>query len=495
MIYVGFWYTVGMDTETIRFHSRPIAGAAAGAIFGVLLGALLRLPILAVCIAVSAAAAGVFVVRKRIGWGLLLILFGAVLLRTALVPLDSVDLGEYLVSGTVAETPENKSKTTAVVLKNASLDGESLKARISLRLPKTDLSFGDVIRVKATVRSAADPLRAAADGISTEGVSDAVPEIIGHSEDAYGALLAVRGYFANAIDWLFEKQAGSAKGMLIGDRSDLDYQMTSAYAANGVMHLFAVSGMHVTALLTLLGLVFRSGKRWLDLLLLALIAALYSALTNFTPSVLRAAFFMLAIRAAILSDRQPDAPSAFCFSIVGVLLLNPYDLFTAGFLLSFSSMAGIVLLPDRFCALLHLPNNRITTALFAALAAFIGSLPIQAYFFSGISWMAIPMGVALAPFMTVLMPLAFCVMLLSPVLPWTAKLLAYIPRGGFILLETVGTMKLGEKLALPAPHVLSVMVYYIGLLFCSDIYLPNRKRAPIPGLVLIAVSIVLWIVL
>ena len=442
-----------------------MVGAAIGVLLGVLLGTVLSSVLLAAAIALIALAAGVFFVRKRIGWGLFLILLGAALLRTALIPKDTVQPGVYTVTGTVAETPEQGRRQTEIVLKHASLDGVPLKARISLTIPKQSFAYGDTLSVVASVQPPKDPLRAANEGICTEGEGLQAALITGHHEDAYGFLIRARAYFSNVADWLFEEQAASAKGMLLGDRSELSRATEQLYADNGILHLFAVSGLHMTVLMTLIGTLFRSGKRGVDLLVLAALSALYCALTRFTPSVMRAALYLLAIRLAILSDRQPDPPSAYCFSFTIVLLIRPYSLFTASFLLSFAAMAGIVLLTDRWNHLFRLPPSQFLSALFGALSAFLGVLPVQAYFFDGVAWMAIPMSVLLSPFLAVFMPVAFLVMLLAPLFPLVSKVLAVIPRGGFLLLETVNTFWNGSTAAQTAYPCCDRLLYRFAVLF------------------------------
>jgi hypothetical protein len=50
-------------------------------------------------------------------------------------------------------------------------------------------------------------------------------------------------------------------------------------------------------------------------------------------------------------------------------------------------------------------------------------------------------------------------------------------------------------LRLPEPHPAVIALYFVALLLCSRLYLPNAKRPPWLGLALLAVSIVLWFVL
>ncbi len=482
-----------MERNKRYFHTRPMIGAAAGAVLGVLCGILLPSFWWALGLLVVAAIVACFV-RKRVTWMLLAVCFAVLCLRTALVPKDAVQTGEYRLVGTVAETPEVGKTTIHLTLKNVSMDGKPLRARVSLKCSVYVFHYGDTIEVQAAVKPVTE-IQSMASGIFTSAETKDTPILLSQGGDWYGELLRLRASFAQAIDRMYGDMAPIAKGMLLGDRSDLDYTEQRQFADTGILHLFAVSGMHITVLLTLMGSLLRTGKRWLNLLLLLLVAALYSALTAFTPSVLRAAFFLLALELPSLSDRQSDAPSAFCFSLAAVLLLNPYSLFTASCLLSFGAMAGILLLTKPLSNLLHLPDNRFTRALLGSITAIIGILPLQASLFGSISWMSIPMSLLLAPVLPIMMPLAFISMFLSPFMPNAARILTIIPYGGLVYIERITSWLQTAPLRIQPPHFISVVLYYTGLIFCSQLYLTNHKHPPYIGFSVLAASIILWVVL
>ena len=484
-----------MNPGTVFFHKRPLIGAAAGAVLGVLMGTLLRDFWIVLLAAALAAASGTFVVRKRIGWGLLLLLFAVLSLRTALVPRDDVAAGTYTVIGTVAEEPTmHKSKTT-VVLRDVSLDGAPLKSRLLLSLPPVTLRYGDTIRVSAAVQPASRPSERAKDGVFAEGIAAGEPERLSHREDAYALLLGARRYFARVLENLYRDQAANAKAMLIGDRSDLGYTTVDQYATLGILHIFAISGLHVTALIALFGMLIQTGRRWLDLLLIMVVAGLYAALTSFTPSVLRAVFFVFLLRLADCIDRQPDAPAAFCFAAVAVLLFNPYSMYSLSFLLSFGAIAGLMLLTEPLKTLLLLPDGKFSDALVGAVAVVLAVTPIEAAFFGSVSWMTVPMAVLLAPALGLLLPLAFLSMLFAPFLPLLAKALAVIPYGAFVYIDRLSSWIHGSRLMLPAPHPLAIAAWYAGIVLVSPLFLPNRQRPPLIGLGLMIVALILWIVL
>lgn len=470
-------------------------GASAGALLGVLTGSLLQSVWLAVGLALIAAVFSAWLIRKRTGFGLLLLLFAALCLRTGLTPRDAVTPGRYVVIGTVAEEPNPDPKRMTLTLRNVTLDGQKLSARLSLSASGGDFRYGDTIRVTASVSPANRPTQTAYRGVWTTASASERPALLGKSSDLYGGLLKVRGLFSDTVERLYGDQAAIAKGLLLGDRSEIDDETEARYADSGILHLFAVSGLHVTILVTLLGGLVNTGNRVRDLILIALAVAFYAALTAFTPSILRAGFYLLAIRLPLLRDRQSDPPSAFCFSLVMTLLVNPYSMYSLSFLLSFAAMAGILLLSRPLANLVRLPYNAFSRTLVGSCAALLGTFPIQCACFQSFAWMSLPMSLLLVPVLPVLMPLAFLSMLLGPVMPHLAKALAIVPYGALVYIDRLTVRLHASRLMLPAPNLAAILCWYAGLVFLSQMFLPNRKRPAYVGFALIAASIALWMLI
>ena len=482
-----------MERNRLYFHTRPMIGAAAGALLGVLCGSFLPSAWVTISLAILALGAAVML-RKRTSWLLLFICFAILCARTYYIPKDAVPEGGYLLRGTLSEAPEAGKTVMHLTLRNVALDDVHLHAKATVKMPVADIRYGDRIEVHVTAKADADT-QDRAKGIFTIAETGEIPVVLSQSNDAYGELLRLRRSFSFAVDRLYGDKASIAKGMLLGDRSDFTYMEQKQFTNSGILHLFAVSGMHITVLLTLIGSLLRTGKRWLNLLLIMVFASFYCVLTAFTPSVLRATFFLLALQLPLLQDRQSDPPSAYCFSLAAVLFLNPYSLYTASFLLSFGSMAGILLLTKPLTNLLHLPDNRLSRALIGSTAAIVGILPLQASLFGSVSWMSVPMSLLLAPVLPILMPMAFLSVFLSPFMPHVAKGLSVIPYGALVYIDRLTAWLQTTPLQIREPHILSVGAYYAGLIMCSQLFLSNRRHPPYIGLALLGISVILWVIL
>lgn len=474
------------------FHKRPMLGVAAGAAFAVLCGCvlpdwgLLFSAILFVLLGI--AVSGTHPVWK---W----FLFFAALLfaRLLFVPTDFVADGRYAVTGTVTQTPVETETGSRIELRRVSLNGKRMEGHITLTVEETGLLYGDTISAVAKLTGAEDWKKARYEGIFASGEAEGSVTVLSHRSDPYGWLLSVRERLKKHLDLLFLEYAGAAKGILLGDRSGLSWEKLNRYRMHGVLHLFAVSGLHVTALAGVILYAIHGQNKWKRFLLQGCFLAFYAALTDFTPSVLRAAFTVMALQSASFSHRREDAPSAWMFSFGCVLLVSPYALFEIGFQLSYAAMAGILLLAPPIRKRLPLFRGKIFGTLLAAFCAQLGILPILSYHYSEVAWASVPLSVLLMPFVAVLLVLSFLGMFAYFISPGLAWALTRIPYYLLYYLDFITSSPAVQAWSVPSPCLAAVLLWYVGLVFCSGLYLKNSRHPPWIGMGLLGVSLLLWI--
>ncbi len=146
-----------------------------------------------------------------------------------------------------------------------------------------------------------------------------------------------------------KEKYGVAQALLIGYRNELDADIVQAYTNTGVVHIIAISGLHLgliyVSLLQLLKWLPR--RRWAEMLkALLLIAVLwaFSLLTGASASVLRSAvmFTTIAIGQFVIG-RHSNIYNTLAAAAFLLLCYDPFFLVDAGFQLSFLAVAGIVL--------------------------------------------------------------------------------------------------------------------------------------------------------
>ncbi|MCM3382734.1 DNA internalization-related competence protein ComEC/Rec2 [Bacillus subtilis] len=206
--------------------------------------------------------------------------------------------------------------------------------------------------------------------------------------------------FTNSL--LPPDSAGIVQALTVGDRFYVEDEVLTAYQKLGVVHLLAISGLHVGILTAgLFYIMIRLGiTREKASILLLLFLPLYVMLTGAAPSVLRAALMSGVYLAGSLVKWRVHSATAICLSYIVLLLFNPYHLFEAGFQLSFAVSFSLILSSSIF--------QQVKTSLgqltIVSLIAQLGSLPILLYHFHQFSIISVPMNMLMVPFYT------FCIL-------------------------------------------------------------------------------------
>lgn len=161
----------------------------------------------------------------------------------------------------------------------------------------------------------------------------------------------VKNYFEKYLEKYFSDESKIfLRAMIIGDLDDIDEQFKNAIMNNGILHLFAVSGLHIVLFIGLIekALKFFNLKESKIELISSIFLIIYLILTNFSPSVLRAS--LMYYIALINKKLKLGLSTLDVVSIIFILLVmfNPLYIYNLGFSLSFISSTIIVLVGDLF---------------------------------------------------------------------------------------------------------------------------------------------------
>ena len=133
--------------------------------------------------------------------------------------------------------------------------------------------------------------------------------------------------------------------MLLGIKSVLSNDQKLAFRNSGTMHLFAISGLHVGIIATVLyALLAIARVPAVPRCLLALgVLWVYVQITGAAPSAVRAFIMTLCFWAALGFRRKRSTLSALLTSAFAVLVYDPLQLFGVGFQLSYAVVGGLLL--------------------------------------------------------------------------------------------------------------------------------------------------------
>lgn len=145
-----------------------------------------------------------------------------------------------------------------------------------------------------------------------------------------------------------EQEVSVAEALLIGYRDDLDRDLVQAYSNTGVVHVIAISGLHLGLiywlLLFLLKPLDKNRKlKWMKPVIAVSLLWVFSLLTGAGASVVRAAFMFTIIALGNMLGKKSNIYNSMAASAFVMLLWNPFLLWDVGFQLSYAAVLSIVL--------------------------------------------------------------------------------------------------------------------------------------------------------
>ncbi|MGZ0086454.1 DNA internalization-related competence protein ComEC/Rec2 [Caldibacillus thermoamylovorans] len=201
--------------------------------------------------------------------------------------------------------------------------------------------------------------------------------------------------------------AGIAAALIYGERRQLDEEVLAGYQQLGLIHLLAISGGHVTLLVSAaFALAIRFMTREVAVLALLALLPVYAVLAGASPSVLRACATGMIVLAVGWKKGTIHPLDALSWTALVLLVFDPYMVWDVGFQLSFAVTFALVAHFPALSAVRSLGGRLLQTALVAQLAA----LPLLLYHFYEISVWSVVLNVLFVPLYSwILLPLALLV--------------------------------------------------------------------------------------
>jgi competence protein ComEC len=420
-------------------------------------------------------------------------------IRIGIAAPSTLPTGYGTLTGRIAETPEQTDYTTwRITLSDAALDGESIDGRVKLFAAFDEApEYGQVVTAYAGVMPSDEKYQTndRYRGVFTVAFARGTATIVWRSPpDLYGVLLQTRRVIGERIDTLFSNQGGAAKGMLLGDKSDMDEETLTAFRDAGLAHLLAVSGLHVSVLAGAVSLLFRRNA-WVRFFAVALFCALYAALTAFSPSVVRAGLMIVVLLLSQPLKRRPDPISTMSAALACILFFHPFALWYAGFQLSFTAVYALILLAP----ILQKPIARLGSVasgmISASAAVVVGTLPASAYFFNRVQFLSLVTNLFVLLIVPVFLIPAFIGTALSFLWYPLGNAVCMLPRFALDVIFAVATYGGSISAEIKAPSAPAYLLYLAAILPASRLCLRSRRRRALYALSVWTVSVLLWIIL
>ena len=444
------------------------------------------------------------VLRNLMTVGLLSLFFAAGLcgFTTEKNAFDKKDIGGHYFSaeGKICEKADT-DYGSVLVINNVSVKGVvngklGYKMAVYLSSAEENAEVGDVIEFYGYVTEYSliynGRLNASrlSDKVKYRAETDSV-EIISRSPDIFQ-----RGniFIKNALlSGVEGNEYGVAYAMLTGNSDFISEELLGTYRAFGVAHIFAVSGLHIGFFSSALGWILKKLRvnAYLRAVLVVAACVFYSGICGFSASAVRATVMCSVAFIVSLCGERYDGLSALGIAATLILICEPAELYCAGFILSFTVVAGILLLSRPLSALLkkRLPA-KFANSFAAVLSAFIFGLPALLTIFGNVSVMSIVANLLLIPAVGVLYVVTLVAAVLSGIFGGGTVFL-FLPKYLLFAINYVVAFCKGAAITITGVTLgATVVLYYIAAILPSGLINLSRTVKAISSISMAIIFIV-----
>jgi competence protein ComEC len=305
------------------------------------------------------------------------------------------------------------------------------------------------------------------------------------------------------------------QALTLGDKTYLTDDITEPFMQAATFHIFAVDGLRMAILF---GIFFRA-LRWLRVprvisgLILIPLLWWYVDLTGWPASAIRAAVMLTIVIGGWMLKRPIEVLNSLCAAALIILLWQPQQLFQAGFQLSFFVVLCIFLLMPKFDELVQRllrtdpmlpeklrpqwqvtllqPVRYILDLFFSSLAAWLGSIPLAAYYFHMLTPVSTPANVIAVPLCGLVLICNSISLLLAAWLPVGAGFFNLL---GWHLMHWIHVTSIWFAnwphafYYVPAPNLFTILLYYAIFIALATGWLlkPEWRKSKFTALILLS---------
>ncbi|HEX6134483.1 MAG TPA: DNA internalization-related competence protein ComEC/Rec2 [Longimicrobiales bacterium] len=273
---------------------------------------------------------------------------------------------------------------------------------------------------------------------------------------------------------------GLAESLLLAERAGLTPDVRMRWVSAGLVHLLAISGLHVgliaagaLLLCSLAGLPPRTGRR-----VAILVSATYVLFLGAPSAALRSLLQAALLLASSELQRPAEPFTALAAAGIGILLLEPLAILDAGFQLSFAGMIGLIAWRRPIADALPATLNRyVREGLATGIAATALTTPVAALHFGTVAWIGIPATLVAAPLLAVALALLATAMLSAALLGASAGPHAWAAETVLRLLDRIAE----TAAAVPGGHgYVAWTTVLVALAACAAALLVRAVQRAIP---------------
>ena len=290
--------------------------------------------------------------------------------------------------------------------------------------------------------------------------------------------LRLRGE-ARLADKLSHEDAAIMKAMLFGNKGEIDGETKELFTKNGIAHILAISGLHISFLaMSLYRLLRKLGiKLRISALISEILIILYGVMVGFPVSAFRAIFMFSLFLLSRVIKRTYDMLTAMSLALIILIITYPPGLYDTGLIMSFMAVLGVGFFADSYLRnIWKVPD--ILQSVFVSLWISLCSLPVMAVSYYEVPIYSLALNLLVIPLMSLLLTCGV-ILVLCPLSSFvSAKIIELILssyKGACVVLENSGI----GRVNIGAPKKVQVVVYYILLVLAvwwPVIYMKFREK-------------------
>lgn len=270
------------------------------------------------------------------------------------------------------------------------------------------------------------------------------------------------------------EEARVLEGIMLGNYRVLPEEINDYFKRTGTAHILAVSGMNVglIALFVFMILKLLNFSKKLRAIITLFFITIFAIITGADPSIVRATFMAYVILLGYVIEYDSDLLNSLAVAGFFILLINPFELFSVSFQLSFLATFGIIYYSGYISKMISNLPKWLSEIIFTTWTSQIFIIPVMANTFHQISLISVFANFFIVPISSIITILGFVLWVIGLV---SMKLAIFFGATIWLLIKTmVLIVKILSSIPFAAISVKSMNFIFLFLYYVFFIILPHN---------------------
>ena len=245
---------------------------------------------------------------------------------------------------------------------------------------------------------------------------------------------------------------GYLNAFIIGNKNNIDNETYTNYSKNGIIHIFSISGMHISLMASIiLNILNKLKKSDKNVLFVIVFLIIFLILTNYQASITRSIIFYIILNLSKLKKLKLSSLDSLSIAISLILLFAPKFINNIGFLYSSTVSFSLLYFKDKF------NKNYILNLLYVSFISFLVSLPITVSLNYQVNILSIFINIIFVPLVSfILYPLS----LLTFIFPFLIQLFNLFINITEYISNFISNINI-FNIPIPKLNMLTIALYYL----------------------------------